>query len=79
MEDLPLKKIVKKITLPTISYSSKNLTDKDEAIDLVSSTNRAFVMKSSMKRAVNNEDSHEDPPPSFQRPPRSSQGPRVYT
>ena len=35
MEDLPLKKTVKKIILPTISYSSKNLTVKDEDEDLV--------------------------------------------
>ena len=102
MKGLPLKKIVEKIILPTISYSRKNLTVKDEdeelssaimremktdkssyenygAIDWVSSTNQAFMMKSSKKRAVNNEDNHKDPPPSFPRPPKSSQGQRVYT
>ena len=42
MEDLPLKKIVKKIILPTISYSSKNLTVKDEDEELSSAIMRAM-------------------------------------
>ena len=35
MKDLTLKKTVMKTILPTISYSSKNLTVKDEDEDLV--------------------------------------------
>ena len=34
-EDLPLKKKIKKILLPTISYPSKNLMVKEEDEDVV--------------------------------------------
>ena len=47
MEDLPLKKIVEKIILPTISYSSKNLTVRDEDEELSTAIMRAIKIDQS--------------------------------